>query len=88
MRAAQRPSDSDGWQPDADLYAALGDAVGDDVWWVLMLSEAAGRPSLRELSTWTARQIAVALVLDEAVSERVRYARLRAEHDAAARRRP
>lgn len=87
MRAAQRPSDGDGWRPDPDLYAALGDAVDDDVWWVLMLSETAGRPSLRELGTWTAKQIAAALVLDEAVSEQARYARLRAEHDAAARRR-
>jgi len=59
-------------------------SLPDEVTWVLMLSEPVGRPSLREIESWTGPQIAAALVLDEAVSESTRYARLQAEHERAA----
>ena len=71
-----------GWMPDADHAAALSCVVADDALWVLMLSDAVGKPSLREIGTWTAEQIATALVLDETVTEHARYARAEAEHAA------
>lgn len=76
----------DGWQPDADHAAAM-QAMTDDplIFWCLAGSEAVGAPLPREVRRWPNADIAEALLVLEAHTEASRYARVRAEHDAAAR---
>lgn len=47
----------------------MGAAVPDEWVWVLTLSDAAGRPSMREIDRMDVDQITAALIVDEAVSE-------------------
>lgn len=47
----------------------MGAAVPDEWVWVLALSDAAGRPSMREIDRMDADQVAAALIVDEAVGE-------------------
>ena len=62
----------------------MGDAA-DEAVWSLVLSDTT-KASLAEIETWSLTQIARALVVAEAVSENERWARIKAEHDLAARR--
>lgn len=59
-------------------------STGNTVLWILACADAVGRPTMRELRTWSLPDIVDALVVVEAIGEQARYARIADEHRRAA----